>query len=141
MKRISDSKSNDFLAPPCGLYCGCCADYVKTKECHGCGCNCGKCAGKFHSENCKINQCAKKRKLDHCGDCSVFPCTMLIQFAYDPIWRTHLPVIENLRHRKKIGTANWLKEQANYWSDKGKLNAEIRLHDECAKKCREQDIK
>ena len=46
---------------------------------------------------------------------------MLIEFCFDPIWRSHRPVIENLRRQKKIGYEAWLAEQKEYWSDPEKL--------------------
>jgi anaerobic selenocysteine-containing dehydrogenase len=121
-------------APPCGLYCGLC----DPKECHGCGCACGKCAGKAHQKICEIAQCALKRKVDSCGDCPDFACTPLIQFANDPVWRTHLPALDNLRRRKAIGTEKWLQEQKQYWSDEKHLRAWKALADECDRKHNER---
>lgn len=46
-----------------------------------------------------------------------FPCTELIQFVYDPIMKTHLPAINNLGRRRKIGIEAWLKEQEDYWKN------------------------
>ncbi len=118
------------LAPPCGLYCGLC----DPKECHGCGCACGKCAGKGHQKVCEVAQCALKRNVRSCGDCPGFACTRLIQFANDPVWRTHLPAIENLRRRKAIGTERWLQEQKEYWSDQKHREAWAALTAECDRK-------
>jgi hypothetical protein len=55
----------------------------------------------------------------------------LIQFAYDPIWRTHLPVLDNLRRIQKIGLDAWLQEQANYWADERKLTRWLELYAAC----------
>jgi len=131
------SYNTKHLAPPCGLFCGCCSDQVIDKKCHGCGCECGKCAGSAHSSQCDIVRCVKDHDLEHCGECQDFPCTMLIQFANDPIWRTHLPVLENLRRRKKIGTEKWIEEQKQFWSKQKRLEREIKCHQECSKKWQE----
>jgi len=49
--------------------------------------------------------------LASCAECDDLPCTRLIQFANDPIWRTHLPVLENLRRIQRIGVEAWLDER------------------------------
>lgn len=114
-------KDGNLLAP-CGLYCGICNDF-NTGECKGCasGCECGKCAACWHHTHCDIAQCAEKRGHKTCAECEDLPCTMLIEFCFDPIWRSHRPVIENLRRQKKIGFEAWLAEQKEYWSDPEKL--------------------
>jgi hypothetical protein len=110
-----DNRSN--LAAPCGLYCGVCSDFVLDGVCHGCGCDCGQCAAGPHRRACHIYRCVTERELGSCAECDDFPCTRIIQFAYDPIWRTHLPVLENLRRIRRIGTEAWLDEQEAYWAD------------------------
>jgi hypothetical protein len=69
-----------------------------------------------------------------CADCGEMPCTQVIQFACDPIWRTHRPVIENLRRIRRIGAEAWLAEQAVYWADERRLDRWVRLHKECEAK-------
>lgn len=66
------------------------------------------------------------------------PCTKLVQFAYDPIWRTHLPVIENLRRIRTIGADAWLSEQKEYWSDEKRLKRWLALYEECTEQYRLQ---
>ena len=106
------------LLAPCGLYCGICNDF-NAGECKGCGsdCTCEKCAACWHHEHCKIYQCVADKGYKTCAECDDLPCTMLIEFCFDPIWRSHRPVIENLRRMKKIGYETWLAEQKEYWSD------------------------
>lgn len=110
------------LLAPCGLYCGICNDYA-AGECKGCGsdCTCGKCAACWHHDHCDIAKCAAGKGYKTCAECDDLPCTMLIEFCCDPFWRSHLPVIENLRRMKKIGYEAWLAEQREYWSDPEKL--------------------
>jgi hypothetical protein len=124
------------LAPPCGLYCGICIDYLNG-ECHGCACACNKCAGKWHDEHCLIARCAHSKQVESCAQCEDLPCTRLIQFTVDPVWRTHAPCIENLRRRKKIGTEAWLREQTAHWQDEGNRKAWISLYQECSRKWQE----
>ena len=123
--------SEKYLAPACGLFCGCCEALLIDKDCHGCGCDCGKCAGSEQASGCKIRECASGRGYESCADCPELPCTRLNQFVHDPVWRTHLPALENLRRRKRIGTEKWIEEQKAYWSDPMRLDREIKCHQEC----------
>jgi hypothetical protein len=125
------------LAAPCGLYCGVCSNYVDG-TCHGCGCTANDCfAGKKHVI-CSIYKCTLKKSIQDCSLCGDFPCTELIQFVYDPIMKTHLPAINNLERRRKIGVETWLKEQEDYWKNNAnKFKEWIEFHKECkAKKLR-----
>jgi hypothetical protein len=117
---VSEAPLDDakvVLAGPCGLYCGICSDYA-SGECHGCGCECGGCAARYHHAECEIYRCAQDRELASCAACDQLPCTALVQFAYDPVWLTHGPVIENLRRIRLIGPETWVEEQEAYWSDR-----------------------
>ena len=129
--------NDQFLAPPCGLFCGCCEAVFIDKDYHGCGCTCGKCAGGEQAQQCAISLCAKGKGLESCADCADLPCTRLIQFVNDPVWRTHLPALENLRRRKMIGTDKWIEEQKTYWSDPKQLDREIKCHRECNQKAQD----
>lgn len=123
------------LAAPCGLYCGACIDYAVYESCHGCGCDCGKCDASGHHERCEIYTCCVKQKgFEACYECQEFPCSKLIQFCYNPVWLHHLPIIENLRRRKNIGTENWLKEQEKTWSNEWYLKRWIWFQKECEKR-------
>ena len=55
-------------------------------------------------------------------------------FAYDSIWRSHLPVLENLKRIRRIGVEAWLDEQEVYWADQRRLNRWLRLQTECRAK-------
>ena len=123
------------LAAPCGLYCGSCSELLLDETCHGCGCDCGQCAAGPHRAACAIHRCCvTERRLENCAECDDFPCTRLIQFAYDPIWRTHLPILENLRRIQRIGVEAWLYEQEAYWADQRRLDRWLQLHGECKAK-------
>ena len=119
------------LAAPCGLYCGNCSKLLLDKTCHGCVCDCGQCAAGPHRTACYIYRCVTERGLENCAECDDFPCTRIIQFAYDPIWRSHLPVLENLRRIRHVGVEAWLDEQEAYWADQRRLGRWLRLQSEC----------
>ncbi len=138
MSTIEEEK----LAAPCGLYCGACIDYLIYKSCHGCSCKCGKCDASKHHEQCDIYKCCVEQKgLQACSECENLPCTTLIRFCYNPVWLHHLPVIENLRRRKAIGTKDWGKEQSEAWKNEWYLRRWIWFQKECEnrlKRCREE---
>ena len=119
-------------AGKCGLYCGICADLLLEKVCRGCGCMCKTCAAHWHHQSCPIFKCADEKGFTTCAECSEMPCTMLIQFANDPIWRTHLPAIENLRRIEKIGLDLWLEEQKDFFSDSEEVRKQEVLHQTCS---------
>jgi len=123
------------LVAPCGLYCGSCIDYLVYKSCHSCGCDCGKCDASGHHVRCEIYRCCVKQKgHEACCECEEFPCSKLIRFCYNPVWLHHLPVIENLRRRKTIGTKKWLEEQRETWSNEWYLRRWLWFQKECEKR-------
>lgn len=61
----------------CGILCSKC-DWKKTEKCKGCS-NIDK---PFWGV-CQVKSCCEEKKLEHCGECTDFPCTQLNEFAYD----------------------------------------------------------
>ena len=123
------------LGAPCGLYCGSCIDYLVYKSCHCCSCDCGECDASSHHIRCEIYRCCVKQKChEACYECEEFPCSKLIRFCYNPVWLHHLPVIENLRRRKTIGTKKWLEEQREIWSNEWYLRRWLWFQKECEKR-------
>ena len=61
----------------CGILCSKC-DWQKTEKCKGCS-NIDK---PFWGV-CPVKSCCEEKKLEHCGECTDFPCTQLNEFAYD----------------------------------------------------------
>ena len=123
---------DEKLAAPCGLYCGACIDYYVYGNCHGCDCKCEKCAASKHHEQCDVYKCCfKERGLRGCHECGELPCSRLIQFCYNPVWLHHLPVLENLRRRRTIGTEQWSKEQKEVWSSEWHLRRRLWFQKQC----------
>lgn len=106
----------DVLAP-CGLFCGICLDNVVNMWCHGCGCDCGSCAGVPHAENCAIAQCATGKGFETCAECDDMPCMDLILFTFHPIAAHHLPSIEVLRRVQRVGKEQVLAELRERFAD------------------------
>jgi hypothetical protein len=101
------------IAGPCGIICDNCEYLLGKKE--------QKCSGCIAQEGnpfwgkCQAYRCAQEHQVEHCGECSDFPCENLINEYYDPnrprgkqeaVFR-----IGQLAIRKKIGTAKWLKRR------------------------------
>lgn len=66
-----NKRINEKLIAPCGFYCGSCPSHIA-----------GECAGCTQDEKvlkCYAYECAVKRGLRFCGQCSQFPCSTLLE--------------------------------------------------------------
>jgi len=99
--------SNSNLATPCGLYCGECLYYEKT--CKGCVPS----EGRPSWGKCKTYACTVEKKVEHCGECGEFPCSLFLhQYSRElGPWRVFYKAGQ-LVYRKKVGTAAWVDEKA-----------------------------
>ena len=123
-------KGNSDLIAYCGLYCGACSfrvaydenerghllcmpshfDKYKNMRMQSCpGCKLDK-----HGSDCEIRNCAKSKKLSHCGLCSDFPCDKITEFNNDGIPH-HSEVIENLTMLRDSGEEQWLRLEEQKW--------------------------
>lgn len=105
--------------PPCGRLCHeeTCEGF-KKKLCPGCVESNGSPPGcidylpkKFNGVKvCPIWECAKKHKMEHCGECDKFPCKLFLSW-YDPKHgkKSVIPYIGLLLIRKKLGEEEWIK--------------------------------
>lgn len=62
----------------CGLLCNEC-DYKEPMNCLGCI----LIEVPFWGERCPVKSCCENKKLNHCGECSDFPCKLLKKFSFD----------------------------------------------------------
>jgi len=96
--------------PPCGAYCEACKSYGTT--CAGCVETNGNpfFLGGMGLDVCPVWQCAEKHEVEHCGNCSDFPCSEFLSW-YDP----DRGVVTSLRRagllalRKRIGEEAWVR--------------------------------
>lgn len=94
------------LAGFCGDYCGKCPNYPGT---------CTGCHPADHPD-CHFIRCCLSRGIEHCGLCTVFPCSRLVSFVPDdspgcpPGYH-----IANLRERAAKGTPRWIEIQRARW--------------------------
>lgn len=114
---------NIAYAPVCGIYCGACQ--FLGKQCPACG----KVDGKpfwttdMPGSICPLHDCCRnQRQLEHCGLCADFPCKTFNELRdpgmSDEEFTALLQVRKlNLKIRREIGTAAWLKKIADQLSD------------------------
>lgn len=122
------SESEKKLIAPCGLYCGCCDDYIahvnndeELKKKVAAAINkqldmdilpgqvgCEGCRGKLHTKwsanlNCEVRRCAEQKGVLSCVLCDDFACEKLrSHFAGDINKKT------NLHRIREIGLEAWL---------------------------------
>lgn len=77
MTIANDGGGEKCMESRCGILCGKC-EWQKNGKCKGC----------VNIDNpfwgaCPVKSCCEGRGLEHCGECSEFPCTRLEEFAYD----------------------------------------------------------
>lgn len=122
--------SNFHYDTYCGIYCGACdilvaykngqgeriAPYLNVEasqvKCHGCKTETvfGTCG------QCKIRNCARENKIEHCIDCDDYPCNHFNELKNLSSQRPHLKILEkNLSAIKDTGVDKWLKEQEDKW--------------------------
>jgi hypothetical protein len=117
------TETNNDLASPCGLYCGECLYF--RKPCQGCVLS----GGKPSWGKCRTYACAEAKNVEHCGECSEFPCSLFLKQYSRELgpWRVYYKAGQ-LVYRKKIGTKAWVKEKANGKNPDPKVVIERHLH-------------
>ena len=66
-----------MIESKCGILCSEC-QYKESMNCAGCV----NIENPFWGE-CQVKKCVENKKLQHCGECTEFPCELLHSFAYD----------------------------------------------------------
>lgn len=114
----------------CGLYCGACVRYLSTKsnKIHELAIDSGLSPQEFQCTGCKttqssrwcnlcaIKECAKKRGLESCVECSEYPCMRIRILQANYCHSHHMDIIDSLNFRKQKGTESWLLHQRINWS-------------------------
>lgn len=99
-----------FLIAPCGMNCGTCMAYLRTKNrCPGCRVNSENKA--VSVQRCVVTKCEYLQRLDSkfCYECEKFPCLRIKQLdkRYRTKYRTSF--IENLNMIKEKGLDKFLE--------------------------------
>ena len=71
-------ESRSAAASRCGILCGECT-YREQTGCAGCV----HMQKPFWGDSCPVKDCCEAKQQEHCGQCEMFPCELLKQFAYD----------------------------------------------------------
>lgn len=125
------TKSYDLLGA-CGLYCGACYHYRSSypesrhlidqayeqgRDTTGwtcSGCRSDKLYIHKGCSECAIRDCAESKGLNHCGECSDFPCSRLANFQHDGRPH-HVDVVKNAEQMNEMGHEAWLEGQEIRW--------------------------
>ena len=101
-----NAKPYTGMVPPCGIFCGTCPRYLRTKApCPGAAIQCPQ-------RQCKSFYvcCTQKKGLRFCHECSTFPCSRYKQFTAS--WEHHgQDLLENQRQLQALGEEAWLTQQ------------------------------
>ncbi|UCD97105.1 MAG: DUF3795 domain-containing protein [Candidatus Bathyarchaeota archaeon] len=109
------------LLAPCGAYCGVCDFYTKKKTPHCRGCT-SENGYPFWGE-CQLFTCAKKHSVDHCGNCTEFPCGLFVT-QFDPAEgpKSAFTRAGLLAYRKNAGTDKYIEAVERLHHSKEKKN-------------------
>jgi len=132
----------------CGLYCGSCPAFLKTKKeveegrniFEGDDAACLGCKSEVVSKWCRIcgmKSCSKTKGFDTCADCTEYPCEMIDNFVNDPNWLYHIETPDYIESTRKNGKEKWLKEMKERWSCPSCSEAQDWYSKECPK-CKQQ---
>lgn len=107
------------MIAPCGLDCSLCVAALRKEEpCPGCW---GEGGGKSEhcAKLCKIKFCPEREKLSdgYCSQCSRYPCEYLLALEdkYQHQWPLKESPVGNLELIKKVGMAEFLRQEAEQW--------------------------
>ena len=116
------------LIAPCGMNCGICMGYLRTKNhCPGCRVD-GEGKNEF-CVTCIIKNCDtfKESKAKYCYECKKYPCRRMKQL--DKRYRTRygMSMFENLANIEKDGIREFVKKERKRWTCK-KCGGTINVH-------------
>ncbi len=113
---ITNIKLNSSLIAPCGMNCGLCLAYQRTKN-HCSGCNSIDLNKPKSCIKCAMKNCENHATSDSifCFDCPKFPCARVKHI--DKRYRTKygMSMIENLNFIKSNGIEEFVKSEDAKW--------------------------
>ncbi len=94
----------------CGIDCGLCPRYYTegTSKCPGC---LGENFLERHPTCSIVTCCVKKNGFETCAECPQFPCEKIRKWDTADSFVSHKKSLENLRHIKEGGIAEFAKQQ------------------------------
>jgi len=132
------SNFSEKLIGPCGMNCGICYAFLRTKnKCPGCR--------NFDADEpvsiarCKIRNCdnVKTGQVNFCYECSTYPCKRLKDLDMRYRKKYHMSEIENLEYIKEKGVAELVERERKRWTCSdcgGTINVHKQVCSECGKR-------
>jgi hypothetical protein len=105
------------LIAPCGINCGTCMAYLRTKEkCPGCRIDFGE--KRKTCKECKIKNCdlLSKTSSKFCYECESFPCDKIIHIDRRYKKKYHARLIDNLLTIREYGINQFLGNEVKKWT-------------------------
>ena len=97
-------KTYHGTVPPCGVFCGGCPLYLRSKS----SCPGAEISQRCASKNCRFYKCATEKGLSFCHECAQYPCSRFKRFA--ATWVKYgQDFLENQKELQTQGTENFLK--------------------------------
>ncbi len=126
------------LIAPCGMNCGICLAYLRSKN------RCGGCRNEnehksVHCDKCVIKNCGffKTTNSIFCYDCDHFPCARLKQLDKRYQLKYHMSMIENLQMIKQSGQESFVQTESIRWKCM-KCGGVLCVHRAYCLKCEEE---
>jgi hypothetical protein len=134
------SVNETLLVAPCGMNCGICMAYLRTKN-HCPGCRLDDKDKPVTRARCKIKNCEnlKSGNVKFCFQCEEYPCGNLEHLDKRYRTRYRMSMIENLENIRNSGIREFLKNEKDRWAC-SKCGSTICVHNRrcsiCGKKKR-----
>jgi len=124
-----------LLIAPCGMNCGVCMAYLRTKKrCTGCR---GSIEGKSNTIlNCKIKNCVKLNS-KFCYTCTDFPCKLITHIDKRYRAKYHMSMVENLQNIQRLGLKHFMFNEKTRWTCLN-CGGTICVHRGCCSNCGEK---
>ena len=103
------------ILAPCGMNCAVCYAHLRKKK------TCPGCRGQedcqpAYCRRCKIRDCAFRRGIDFCFECTSFPCKSIKQIDKRYRQRYYVSLIENGLRIRTVGIEQFLLEEKEKWA-------------------------
>ena len=110
----SSDSFESILVAPCGIYCGACSGYLRTKN-RCLGCRIDSETKPAYCKSCKIVNCELRAKTESgfCYDCEKLPCQRMKQLDKRYKTKYNTGLIQNLTIIKEKGMITFLRLEKN----------------------------
>jgi hypothetical protein len=104
------------LIAPCGMNCGICMAYLRTKN-HCPGCRANDSLKRPTCVRCYMYRCVKNKKIQppFCYNCDIYPCPKLKHLDKRYRTRYFMSMLENLDYIKIHGLSEFVTKEKLRW--------------------------